>query len=97
MRVEAARGDSGGRLLRGPVTYRTGEGRIELGLWAEQGLESYAGGIRYRRTVTLDALPAGRLWLDLGHVRGKAEVWINGQSAGVRVLSPCLLYTSRCV
>lgn len=88
MRVEAARGDSGGRLLRGPVTYRMGEGRIELGLWAEQGLESYAGGIRYRRTLTLDALPVGGVWLDLGRVRGTAEVWINGQSAGVRVLSP---------
>jgi len=32
--------------------------------------------------------PAGPLWLDLGRVRGTAEVWVNGQPAGVRVWSP---------
>ncbi|MFN3331929.1 MAG: glycosylhydrolase-like jelly roll fold domain-containing protein, partial [Caldilinea sp.] len=88
MRVETTRGNSGGRLLRGPVSYRTGEGRMRFGLWAEQGLESYAGGIRYRTVVHLEARPQGKVWLDLGRVRGTAEVWVNGRSAGVRVLSP---------
>ena len=64
------------------------EGRLAPGLWAEQGLESYAGGVRYRRTFTLDALPDRSLWLDLGRVRGTAEVWVNGQPAGVRIWSP---------
>ncbi|HHW86712.1 MAG TPA: hypothetical protein GX400_10955 [Chloroflexi bacterium] len=88
LRVETARGDSGGRLLRGPVSYRTGEGRMRFGLWAEQGLESYAGGVRYRTHVALDVLPEGKVWLDLGRVRGTAEAWVNGRSVGVRVLSP---------
>ena len=87
MRVETAHG-SGGRLLHGPVSYRTGEGRMQWGVWAEQGLESYAGGVRYRTHVRLDARPEGRVWLDLGRVRGVAEVWVNGHAAGVRVLSP---------
>ncbi|MFN3981680.1 MAG: glycosylhydrolase-like jelly roll fold domain-containing protein, partial [Caldilinea sp.] len=88
MRVETTRGNSGGRLLHGPVSYRTGEGRMRFGLWAEQGLESYAGGIRYRRGVHLEARPQGKVWLDLGRVRGTAEVWVNGRAACVRVLSP---------
>jgi hypothetical protein len=88
MRIEPARGCSGGRLVRGPVSYQTGEGRIQLGLWADQGLENYSGGLRYRTHIKLDSLPQGRRWLDLGRVRGTAEVWVNGRSAGVRVLSP---------
>src|SRR5690606_16260906 len=55
MRVEPARGCSGGRLLRGPVTYALGAGRMTLGLWGERGLESYSGGVRYRQTVDVHA------------------------------------------
>lgn len=88
MRVEPARGCSGGRLLRGPVSYQTGEGRMRLGLWANHGLENYSGGLRYRTHIQLDSPLQGRLWLELGRVRGTAEVWVNGRSAGVRVLSP---------
>lgn len=88
MRIEPARGCSGGRLLAEPVTYRVGTGRIAPGKWAEQGLESYSGGLRYRRTVVLNSVPVGRIWLDLGRVRGVAEARVNGEIAGVRVLSP---------
>jgi hypothetical protein len=88
LRVEPLRGCSGGRLLAAPVSYTMTTGRILSGLWAEQGLESYSGGVRYRRPLTLDAAPDGALWLDLGRVRGAAEVWVNGRSAGVRIWSP---------
>lgn len=88
MRVEPARGCSGGRLLQGPVAYTLGAGRMTLGLWGDRGLESYSGGVRYRQTVDFHADAAGRFWLDLGRVRGTAEVWVNGRPAGVRVFSP---------
>lgn len=88
MRIEPASGCSGGRLLNGPVVYRVGNGKIALGRWADQGLESYSGGLRYRRKVMLNSLPGGEIWLDLGRVRGVAEAWVNGKFVGVRILSP---------
>lgn len=88
MRVEAGRGAAGGGLLDGPVTYTLGSGVIELGEWADQGLASYSGGVRYRSSFALDEKPAGALVLDLGQVRGVAEVWVNGTSVGARIWSP---------
>lgn len=84
--VEPAPGLRGGGVLAGPVRFATGTGAIELGDWRLQGLPSYSGGLRYRRR--LDAVAAGRQRLDLGLVRGTAELLIDGESAGVRVCSP---------
>ncbi|MCB0039862.1 MAG: hypothetical protein KDE23_09290 [Caldilinea sp.] len=88
LRVEPERGASGGCLLRGPITYELGVGKMAPGLWGDHGLESYSGGVRYRRQFTLDDDAAGTLCLDLGRVRGTAEVWVNGAPAGVRIWSP---------
>ncbi|MCC6169030.1 MAG: hypothetical protein IT329_17540 [Caldilineaceae bacterium] len=88
MRVEPERGAGGGGVLTGPVTYTMGSGPIELGHWSEQGLASYSGGVRYRSSFALDQKPAGAVVLDLGQVRGTAEVWVNGVSAGTRIWSP---------
>lgn len=88
LRLEAVNGDSGGRLLSGPVTYTMAEGHITPGLWADHGLEAYSGGLRYRRSFVLDEIGGKSLWLDLGRVRGTAEIWVNGRSAGARIWSP---------
>lgn len=88
MRVVPAVGRTGGGVFEGPVTYEVGPGKVALGAWAEQGLETYAGGVRYGTTFVLDGLPDGPLSLDLGRVRGTAEVWLNGKQVGVRILSP---------
>ncbi len=88
LRVAPERCASGGCLLRGPVTYELGAGRMALGLWEQHGLESYSGGVRYRYRAVIDAVAEGTLWLDLGRVRGTAEVWVNGAPAGVRIWSP---------
>lgn len=88
MRVEPERGASGGGVLDGPVTYTVDSGPIELGYWSEQGLASYSGGVRYRSRFALDEKPAGSIVLDLGQVRGTAEVWVNGVSVGARIWSP---------
>jgi hypothetical protein len=78
---------SGGAVFAGPVTYEIGAGRIRPGEWSAQGLDAYSGGVRYTTELALDALPTGRLILDLGRVRGTAEVTVNGQPCGVRVWS----------
>ena len=83
---EPAPGLRGGGVLAGPVRFATGTGSIALGDWAPQGLSSYSGGVRYRRRI--DAVPRGRMKLDLGVVRGTAELLVDGESAGVRVCSP---------
>lgn len=88
MEVIPERGRTGGGVFTGPVTYDMAGGTIRLGAWAEQGLEAYSGGIRYEANLTLDELPNGPLILDLGRVRGTAEVKLNGQLVGVRILSP---------
>ncbi|MEV0199653.1 glycosylhydrolase-like jelly roll fold domain-containing protein, partial [Nonomuraea sp. NPDC050691] len=86
LRVETEAGHAGGAILTGPVEFDAGPGPIELGDWERTGLPEYSGGVRYRRTVTVPATGSGVL--DLGRVRGTAEVRVNGRPCGVRVCSP---------
>jgi hypothetical protein len=91
LRVVTAGGHSEGGLLAGPVTYpEPAEGPISLGPWADVGLGAYSGGVRYRSSFVVAApLAAGtQVWIDLGEVRGTAEVWVNGEPAGVRIWAP---------
>ena len=84
--VAPAPGLSGGAVLAGPVAFTVGPGRMELIDWQEAGLANHSGGVRYRRR--LDPGPLDAATLDLGTVRGTAEVLIDGESAGIRVCSP---------
>jgi hypothetical protein len=86
--VEPAPGLAGGAVLAGPVAFTVRTGRMELIDWQEAGLANHSGGVRYRRRVELGPLDGRSLWLDLGRVRGTAEVLVDGESAGVRVCSP---------
>ncbi|MET9662840.1 hypothetical protein ABZY11_39870, partial [Streptomyces sp. NPDC006510] len=89
LRVRTRPGYEGGAALAGPVRCTVGPGRIRLGDWESQGLAEYSGGVRYSREVTVAAdVVAGRVSLDLGRVRGTAEVRVGGVTAGVRVCSP---------
>ncbi len=88
MRVTPDKGRNEGGVFAGPVTYAIDQGPFELGVWAERGLEAYSGGLRYKSSFTLSAAPEGRLALDLGRVRGTAEVLVNGQVIGTRIWSP---------
>ncbi len=81
--VEPAPGLYGGALLTGPVAFATGVGELELVDWQDAGLANHSGGLRYRRR--LEAPISG---LHLGEVRGTAEAFVDGVSAGVRVCSP---------
>jgi hypothetical protein len=41
-----------------------------------------------RTTLTLTSLPLTPVYLDLGRLRGTVEVMVNGEPAGVRIMSP---------
>jgi hypothetical protein len=59
---------------------------VEVGPWDRLGLGSYSGAVSYHRELHLTE--PGAVVLDLGVVRGTAEVHVNGQPAGVRIWSP---------
>ncbi|WP_433375481.1 hypothetical protein ACQPZX_06015 [Actinoplanes sp. CA-142083] len=84
LRVVTRPGFSHGAILAGPVTFEVGAGTIALGDWQEVGLPEYSGGVRYRQRFQA---PAASI-VDLGRVRGTAEVILNGRSLGVRVCAP---------
>ncbi len=89
LRVEGAAGYTGGGVFESPICFDVDTGRMHLGDWTQQGLSAYSGGVRYTRAVQLTREQIGqRVVLDLGRVRGTAEVKVNGHNAGVRVLAP---------
>ncbi|WP_328462704.1 glycosyl hydrolase [Streptomyces sp. NBC_00448] len=89
LRLEPDPGHEGGAALAGPLRCEVGLGRIRVGDWESRGLAEYSGGVRYRRTVHLPPHAAGGpVTLDLGRVRGTAEVSVDGVPAGVRICSP---------
>jgi hypothetical protein len=90
LRVETEPGYEGGAILAAPVRFATGEGTMRLGDWEERGLAGYSGGVRYKKKLQRTEADGegGRILLDLGRVRGTAEVLVNGASAGVRIWSP---------
>jgi hypothetical protein len=86
--VEPAPGLSSGAVLAGPVAFTVASGRMALVDWQEAGLASHSGGVRYSRQMAVEGVEDAAVTLDLGRVRGTAEVLIDGESAGVRVCSP---------
>jgi hypothetical protein len=87
IRARVDDGRSGGAVWDGPIEFEIGEGEIGLGPWATQGLEFYSGCVAYRQVVDVDD-PARWRAIDLGHVRGTAELEVNGVAIGARVWSP---------
>ncbi|WP_433469540.1 glycosyl hydrolase [Spirillospora sp. CA-128828] len=87
LRIRTLPGHHAGAALAGPVRFTAGPGTIELGDWEDAGLAGYSGAVRYRRVLHLPRAPAAAT-LDLGRVRGTAEVTVNGASAGVRICTP---------
>ncbi|WP_132156000.1 hypothetical protein [Kribbella antiqua] len=79
-------GHEAGAALTAPIRATVGPGRLPLGKWEDHGLAEYSGGIRYTRELDVPAAQA--LQLDLGQVRGTAEVFIDGTPQGARFCSP---------
>lgn len=86
--LTARHGGDGAALLRAPLTYQWGAGYAQLpASFADLGLVDFAGAVTFTRTVDIPQL-AGQWLLDLGVVRGTAEVLVNGQVLGARIWSP---------
>jgi hypothetical protein len=87
LRVTARDGRRGGALLDGPVELEVTEAEVPLVPWEELGLRALGGQVTYRTTVDV---PAGtqRGVLDLGEVRGTADVHVNGTLAARLVWGP---------
>lgn len=87
IRIEPAGAESEAAVLKGPIRFRTAKVRGELGDWRTAlCLPHHSGAVEYETTFETDA--RGRITLDLGHVRGTAEVWIDGRPLGVRLWRP---------
>jgi hypothetical protein len=87
LRIRTRPGHQAGAALAGPVRFAAGPGTIGPGDWEDVGLAGYSGGVRYRQKVEIPEFP-GTATLDLGRVRGTAEVTVNGRAAGIRVCAP---------
>jgi hypothetical protein len=79
----------GGGVLGSAVSYTFGPGLLKTGSWTNQGLRSYSGAIRMRQRFELNSnARKADLLLDVGQVRGAAEVRLNGHPLGARFLAP---------
>jgi hypothetical protein len=90
MHIQQKKGYYGGAAIPDPVRLDCERGVFEAGDWSRNdGLYSYSGGARYRRSVPFSSDEVRqKVELDLGSVASSAEVWINGQHAGLRVSPP---------
>ena len=85
VRVQGGDG-TGGAAWTGPVEVAVaGETAIPVGEWSRLGLRDWSGGVRYRTVV---GGPVDAHALDLGEVRGTAELRVNGRTVGCRIWWP---------
>lgn len=89
-------GEYAGAVFTQPIGLVLQGGRIQLGAWADFAMPTYSGIGVYRQEVafTKAELPY-RTFIDLGEVHVAAEVFVNGQSAGVRLAHPFKFDISR--
>ncbi len=89
VRIRLERGAYAGAALPQPIAMELAGGTIQPGLWADFALPTYAGIGVYQQTLQLSEEEAGRpTELDLGNVLVAAELFVNGQSAGVCLAHP---------
>ncbi len=87
IRIEPSGPCSDADVLLAPIRFKLSPAPGPLGDWRTAlGLPHHSGAVEYERIVELPA--SGRAILDLGHVRGTAEVWLDGRPMGVRAWRP---------
>jgi hypothetical protein len=87
LRIQPIAGLSGGMIVPDPVALTVEPFAVELGDWSDlAGFACYSGGMRY--SCAFDAQDDPLAVLDLGDLSASAEVFVNGQSAGIRCLAP---------
>ena len=89
VRVVMERGEYAGAAFEKPIQLTVEGGIISAGLWSDYALPTYSGIGIYKQSINLDSSEVEQHFeLDLGEVHVAAEVFINGQSAGVKVAAP---------
>ncbi|WP_228447429.1 hypothetical protein [Streptomyces paludis] len=89
LRIRAIDGRRGGALLDTAVEVEVAEAPAPLASWEELGLRSLGGQVRHRTTVCVPEGPGeGTVLLDLGEVRGCADVTVNGRLTDRLVWGP---------
>ncbi|WP_248927519.1 hypothetical protein [Paenibacillus hamazuiensis] len=74
-------------VLLAPIRFETVPAQGALGDWRTAlCLPHHSGAVEYETVFEAPALDEGEL--DLGHVRGTAEVWLDGEPLGVRLWRP---------
>jgi len=87
IKVEPSRTCSEADVLLAPIRFNTVHKHGILGDWRTAlRLPHHSGAVEYEQTIELQG---SRLTtLELGHVRGTAEVWLDGRPMGVRAWRP---------
>jgi hypothetical protein len=78
LRFTPGDGRRGGALLDGPIAVQCEETPAELAEWSEWGLQALGGQVRYERPIRVEVPPDGQVLLDLGALRGTAQVTVDG-------------------
>ncbi|WEG11746.1 glycosyl hydrolase [Pullulanibacillus sp. KACC 23026] len=87
IRVEPNGPFSEADVLAAPIRFETASMEGQLGDWRTVlHLPHHSGAIDYLKIFKLDQ--SGPFILDLGHIRGTAEVWVDNTKAGIRVWRP---------
>jgi hypothetical protein len=87
--MEYQPGRKGAGAFDGYIEQVCGKGQMLIGDWSElDGLRAYSGGIWYRKTLNIEKKAGEMIEIDLGELVASAEVFINGESAGIRLAPP---------
>lgn len=87
VRIEPSGVETEAAVLTAPIRFKTAATAGQLGDWRTAlALPHHSGVVEYDTMFTSEE--STEAVLDLGHVRGTAEVWLNGVSLGVRLWRP---------
>jgi hypothetical protein len=87
VRVEPSGPYTDADVLRAPIRFSTTHMRGSLGDWRTAlCLPHHSGAVEYETTLNLKGTE--QTILELGHIRGTAEVWLDGKAMGVRTWRP---------
>ncbi|WP_229263565.1 hypothetical protein [Cohnella cholangitidis] len=87
VRIEPFGISSDADALTAPIRYETVPAPGSVGDWRSAlNMPHYSGAVEYETTIELRC--GGQAYLELGHVRGTAECWLNGRPLGVRAWRP---------
>lgn len=89
IRLKMKRGEYEGAAFEEPIKLKIGGGKIKEGPWKDYALPTYSGIGVYKQDINFtEEEVTQKVILDLGEAYVAAEVFVNGESAGIRVANP---------